>query len=108
MSSPRRDGDDVEDDHRKERRGGLGRIDSLTKWVVGAFCVLLLGALTTLAARDRASIDLKDKEQDERILALEQLSRNLAIQQAGTDARWDEVKRTLARIEGDVKDLKRR
>lgn len=108
MSSPlrRHSDEDQEADYRQLRaRGGL---DAHTKWVVGAFGTLVLGSITTLVAWTHEASERKNKEQDDRITAVEQLARTLAIQQAGTDARWEEIKRTMSRIEGDLKDLKRR
>lgn len=104
MAPPRRSSDNVEADHRPERQVH-GPFNGHTKWVVGVVSAGIVSALTFLVVADRQSID-------RRITALEQLTMQLARNQdsqvAESRARWEEVQRSLQRIEAAVENGRRK
>lgn len=104
MAPPRRSSDNGEADHRADRRAH-GPFNGHTKWVVGVVSTAIISALTFLIGADRLSVD-------RRITALEQLTMQLARQQdargAEADARWQEIQRSLQRIEAAVENGRRK
>ena len=110
VASLRRDSDDERDDHRIERSGG--GLNGHTKWVVGVVSVGIVSALGWFAANDRQGFERRLQAVEAHVIAVDHLARQaLATQQSQdlqSNARWEEVQRALARIESDVKEVKRK
>lgn len=104
MAPPRRSSDNEDEDYSRNRRAG-GIFNGHTKWVVGVVSAGIVSALTFLIVLDRQAID-------RRITALEQLTMQLARQQdaqaAEARARWEEIQRSLSRIETAVENGRRK
>lgn len=109
MSAPRRRDDDDAFDARRLRGPSL---DSQTKWVVGVVSTTVMALALWGLQADRASVESRLGNLDQRVIATEQLTRAIvagqSAQQATADARWEEVKRSLERIERDTAMLKSR
>lgn len=104
MASPRRQTDSEDDDYRK-LRGGSGPLNGHTRWVVGVVSTAIIGALAFLLVQDRNGID-------RRLSAVEQLSmvtaQSMRAHEGESVARWDEIRRSLDRIEKDISTIKTR
>lgn len=103
MASPRRESDSALEDHRSQRGGG--GLNGHTKWVVGVVSTAIVASLGWFVVTDRSGVE-------RRLLANEILAISTAQAQrayeAKSDARWEEIQRTLQEIKLDVKEVKRR
>ena len=107
MPAPRRHDDDEAFDAKRLRGAGL---DSQTKWIVGVVSTTVLALALWGLTADRASVEHKLNSLDSRVTATEQLTRAIVAGQsaqiATADARWEEVKRSLERMERDITAIK--
>lgn len=103
MAPPRRRTDEEQEDYSRLRGGSP--FNGHTKWVVTVVSSAIVGALAFLLAADRNGIE-------RRLTAVEQLAISTAqsqkVHESEGDARWEEIKRTLERIEADVRAFKTR
>jgi len=110
MAPSRRRTDDTEDDYRKLRGGGP--FNGHTKWVVGVVSAGIVTVLGWLLANDRNGFDRRLNAVEAHVVAVETLTRTTQASQQSHDlqseARWDEIKRTLSEIKADVKEVKQR
>lgn len=100
MAQPRRQTDDEEMDFSRLRRGG-SILNGHTKWVVAVVSTGGVAALTWLVTQDRLRVERRLDEQQASIAVIMNRAESYT---AKSDARWEEIQRSLVRIEDELKD----